>query len=237
MTFEKDQIYANTTEVIDFAFDEKVARVFPDMVHRSISGYASLLTIMQAVFRSEFANHDNLRVYDLGCAVGAVTLALDKVLPADTQFIGVDLSKDMLSRYETAMQRAQLNTRSSAVCADILTLDLLPANAIALNFTLQFIDPSQRDNVLKKIKQALLPDGLLFLAEKTKTNATIQKWHAQFKKNNGYSDLEIAQKRLAIENVMKIDDESTIYQRLKTAGFNEITPVFHALGFKAWVAK
>lgn len=235
--FKKDNIYQQNTSVVDFDFDKKVARVFPDMVHRSIPGYASLLTVMQAVFRATFANHHDLFIYDLGCSVGAVTLALANVLPADTQFIGIDLSADMLNQYAKAVRLASLETRVSYQQADITTLSMSSCHAISLNFTLQFLPPEQRQTVLNQCYHALADDGLLFIAEKTHVNENITIWHEQFKRNNGYSELEIAQKRAAIEHVMRIDDEATIISRCQTAGFNHVDPVFHALGFKAWAIK
>ncbi|MGY0398985.1 MAG: methyltransferase domain-containing protein [Ostreibacterium sp.] len=235
--FKKDKIYQHTTDVIDFDFDKKVAQVFPDMVHRSIPGYTALLTIMQAVFCAEFIKADTPKIYDLGCSVGGVTLALSKVLPTNSQFIGVDISSDMLSQYEKAIKLAHLSERVEAIQSNIIELSLLPCQATVINFTLQFLSPETRQSILNKCYQALTKKGILFIAEKTQNNKAINSWHEQFKRNNGYSELEIAQKRLAIENVMKIDDAETIITRCQRAGFTDITPVFNALGFKAWVMK
>ncbi len=223
--------------MIDFDFDKKVAQVFPDMVHRSIPGYASLITVMQAVFRAEFANCSKPVIYDLGCSVGGVTLALANTLPVDSQFIGVDISADMLARYEKAVRIANLSERVEIIQQSIVDLPLKNCHAISINFTLQFLDPDQRQSVLNQCYQSLNDDGLLFIAEKTRSNENITSWHEQFKRNNGYSELEIAKKRLAIENVMKIDNEETIVKRCQIAGFTQINQVFHALGFKAWVIK
>ncbi len=235
--FKKDSIYQHATDVVDFDFDKKVASVFPDMVHRSIPGYASLLTVMQAVFRAEFANTSDLRLYDLGCSVGGVTLALAKVLPVSSTFIGIDISADMLAQYDKATRLANLGDRVKSVCASIVDYPLAACQGITLNFILQFLAPAQRQQVLNRCYQALDEGGLLFIAEKTESHTDIVRWHEQFKRNNGYSELEIAQKRKAIEKVMQIDDESTIVKRCQQAGFSDVHPVFHALGFKAWAMK
>lgn len=234
--FKKDKLYQHTTDVVDFDFDKKVAQVFPDMIHRSVPGYASLLTVMQAVFRAQFANRHGLLVYDLGCSVGGVTLALARVLPVDTRFIGVDISLEMLAQYKKAAHLANLTSRVKSVEQNILDMPLQACDAVSINFTLQFLDRKKRQSVLDKCYRSLKPDGLLFLAEKTQTNQQLTRWHEQFKRNNGYSELEVAQKRLAIENVMKTDEEATIVKRCQQAGFPHVVQVFHALGFKAWVA-
>ncbi len=235
--FSKDTVYQHANEVVDFDFDKKVARVFPDMVHRSIPGYASLLTVLQAVFRAEFANHAEMLIYDLGCSVGGVTLSLARVLPVQTRFVGVDISADMLTQYDRATQLADLSARVQSVQQSILNVPLSPCQGIVLNFTLQFLAPDSRQVMLNRCYQALSAGGVLFIAEKTQINADVTAWHEQFKRNNGYSELEIAQKRKAIENVMKIDDEARIIKRCQQAGFTRVTPVFHALGFKAWAMR
>ncbi len=235
--FKKDTVYQHATEVVDFDFDKKVARVFPDMVHRSIPGYASLLTVLQATFRAEFANCEELLIYDLGCSVGGVTLALANVLPAQTRFIGVDISADMLAQYDKATRLASISERVQSLQHDLSTLELASCHGITINFTLQFLPPEARQNVLARCYNALTTGGLLFIAEKTQINPDITAWHEQFKRNNGYSELEIAQKRKAIENVMKIDNEEIIIKRCQQAGFSEVTQVFHALGFKAWAMR
>ena len=237
MNFKKDNIYQHTEDVIDFTFDKKVAQVFPDMAHRSIPGYTSLLTIMQAVFRTEFKQSNQPLIYDLGCSVGGVTLALANVLSPNTHFIGVDISADMLNQYQKSIALANLTPRVKTIQKSIVDLSLLACQGISINFTLQFLNPNDRQAIINKCYGALDKKGLLFIAEKTLNGKKITIWHEQFKRNNGYSDMEIAKKRLAIENVMKIDDELTIIKRCQIAGFARVTQVFHALGFKAWVVK
>ncbi len=241
--FKKDKIYLDTiNEVVDFSFDEKIAQVFPDMLHRSIPGYALLLTTMQTVFSYHFKNFNkenitekNIQIYDLGCSVGGVILALSKVLN-QASFIGIDNSKQMLEQCEKAMNIAKINTFNLQE-ADLSKVKLQPTDAIIINYTLQFLEKKERQILLDKCYKSLKPNGILFISEKTKETKEIINWHEQFKLNNGYSELEVAQKRTAIENVMQIDDEQTILQRFKNSGFkeNNITQVFHSLSFKAWV--
>lgn len=235
-SFQKDNLYQNGVDTVtDFAFDENVARVFPDMVHRSIPGYATLLTVMQAVFRHYFKNTPQPLVYDLGCSVGGVTLALAHVLPADSRFIGVDNAAQMLIRYRDAIRQANLNERVEPMQADITQINLLDCDAICLNFILQFLPPESRQLMLQRCFDALKPHGICFVAEKTRQSENTQAFHEQFKRNNGYSELEIAKKRLAVEKIMQIDDDTTIVSRAKSVGFCQITPVFNALGFQGWV--
>jgi len=239
--FEKDTLYRNAShyktvsDVVDFRFDEAVAAVFPDMIHRSIPGYATLLAIMQAIFSAHIKPH--ALIYDLGCSVGGVTMALAKALPKSTRFIGIDTAQAMLAYYQKAVDASGLGERVKHQQANIAAMQLAPCHGIILNFVLQFLPATQRQPVIDETYRALHAKGLLFVAEKTTTDEDITYWHEQFKRHNGYSHLEIAQKRQALENVMITDAEKTIVKRLQQAGFAEVKPVFQALGFKAWVAE
>ncbi len=237
MNFRKDDLYKKRLgQVVDFAFDDKVVAVFPDMIHRSIPGYASLLTLLQAVFRARFANQSGLHIYDLGCSLGAVTLALAQVMPVDTRFTGVDLSPDMIKKYDEAIRVAELESRTAVIEGDINNIPLQVADAICLNFVLQFLEPHCRRSIIERCYQALNEGGVLMVAEKTQADENTTAWHEQFKKNNGYSDLEISQKRSAIENIMRIDSTESIVKRLQETGFTTVLPIFQCFSFRAWVA-
>jgi len=125
--------------------------------------------------------------------------------------------------------------------ADITALELQPASVVAMNFTLQFIEPAARLALLGKIRQALVPGGALILSEKlrfedTQEHDLLTDLHIAFKRANGYSELEIAQKRSAIENVMKPDSLEEHRERLLAAGFSKVVPWFQCLNFASLIA-
>ena len=209
-----DRIYATPQEqVADFVFNEAVVRVFPDMIKRSVPGYPTIVENL-GVIASQFAQPHSA-LYDLGCSLGAVSQALRRHVQAEgCRVIAVDNSTAMVERC-----REYLHAQDSmfqellpveVVEADICQLDFQPASVVALNFTLQFIPREQRLALLARIRQALLPGGALILSEKLRfadaeEQALLTDLHVAFKRANGYSELEIAQKRSAIENVMKPD--------------------------------
>jgi len=125
--------------------------------------------------------------------------------------------------------------------ADILALPFEPASVVAMNFTLQFIAPEQRLALLAGIRQALLPGGALILSEKLRfaddeEQTLLNDLHLDFKRANGYSELEIAQKRSAIENVMRPDTLQAHTERLRAAGFSKVVPWFQCLNFASLIA-
>lgn len=244
MSKEPDRLFAQALEQVpDFVFNEDVVKVFPDMIKRSVPGYPTIVENI-GVLAAQFAQ-PGTALYDLGASLGAVTQALRRHVRSEgCRVIAVDNSAAMVERcrqYLTAQDSMfQELLPVNVLEADILVLPLEPASVVAMNFTLQFVAPEQRLDLLTRIRQALLPGGALILSEKlrfedTQEHALLTELHLGFKRANGYSDLEIAQKRSAIENVMKPDTLETHRERLLAAGFSKVVPWFQCLNFTSLI--
>ena len=232
--FARDDLYDRPQAVVDFRFDERTAAVFPDMIHRSVPGYAALLQLF-AVIGADIVPPGG-RVYDLGCALGGACIALQQHLTAGAAIIAVDNSAAMTGRLAAYVAGAGI-ANISVTQADITTLELAPADLVLMTFTLQFIPPDRRDALLARIRRALRPGGALLLAEKTRPDDDrLRRWHEAFKAAQGYSQLAIAQKRESLEHIMQTDRYAAVEDRLHRAGFGDIIPCFRALPFCAWVA-
>ncbi|TBV08123.1 carboxy-S-adenosyl-L-methionine synthase CmoA [Stutzerimonas kirkiae] len=245
MSHDPDRLFAQPLgQIKDFVFNEDVARVFPDMIKRSVPGYPTIVENI-GVLAARFAQPDS-QLYDLGCSLGAVTQALRRHVRTDNcRVIAVDNSHAMLERCREYLHAQDAMFQEllpvNVIESDILELDLQAASLVALNFTLQFIPAPRRPELLRKIRQALLPGGALILSEKLRfeephQHELLTDLHVAFKRANGYSELEIAQKRSAIENVMKPDSLETHRQRLLEAGFSSVTPWFQCLNFASLIA-
>lgn len=245
MSHEPDHLFAQPlAHVNDFVFNEAVVRVFPDMIKRSVPGYPTIVENI-GVLAAQFAQ-PHTRLYDLGSSLGAVTQALRRHVSTEgVQIYAVDNSAAMVSRcreYLTAQESLfQELLPVEVIEGDILQLPLEPCSVVAMNFTLQFIAPEQRLDLLKKIRQALHPQGALILSEKIRFDdeseqTLLNDLHIAFKRANGYSELEIAQKRTAIENVMKIDTLAIHKARLAEAGFSRVVVWFQCLNFVSLLA-
>ncbi|SHL64755.1 carboxy-S-adenosyl-L-methionine synthase CmoA [Phytopseudomonas punonensis] len=242
---QPDQLFAQPLDQVpDFVFNEDVARVFPDMIKRSVPGYPTIVENI-GMLAGQFAQPHSV-LYDLGSSLGAVTQALRRhVQLEDCRVVAVDNSSAMVERC-----REYLHAQNSmfqellpveVIEADILAMQFQPTSLVALNFTLQFIEPAQRQPLLARIRQALLPGGALILSEKLRfeddgQHALLTNLHVAFKRANGYSELEIAQKRSAIENVMLPDSLEQHRERLHAAGFSKVVPWFQCLNFASLVA-
>ncbi|MEM1432526.1 MAG: carboxy-S-adenosyl-L-methionine synthase CmoA [Pseudomonadota bacterium] len=233
----QDQVFSRPrSDLVDFRFDAEVVGVFPDMIRRSVPAYETVLPLAALILARHLAA--GAKVYDLGSSLGASSLALLKQ-SADPQLrvTGIDASPDMV---QTA--RAQISDpRVSFHCAGVQTFDYEPCDGILLNYLLQFIPLDERGGLLEQLFAALKPGGCLVLTEKVELdndedNAWAAAVHLDFKRANGYSELEIAQKRAALERVMPIETEQTHLERLRGIGFTPVRQWFRCLNWAAFVA-
>ncbi len=240
-----DKLFAKPMpKVDDFVFDHDVAKVFPDMIKRSVPGYPTIIENI-GVIAAHYAQEGSL-IYDLGCSLGAATQSMRRhVRQQNCRIRAVDNAVAMVERCREylAAQDAMVQelTPVDVVDGDILTLPLESCSVVVLNFTLQFIPPPRRLELLARIHQALLPGGALILSEKVcfdepGQQQTLESLHYAFKRANGYSDLEIAQKRSAIEKVMLLDTLDTHHQRLRNAGFAGSHAWFQCFNFCSVIA-
>lgn len=237
---DSDNIYqAPLEQVPNFRFDQAVARVFPDMIQRSVPGYAETVA-MSGIIAGRYAQ-PNTNLYDLGCSLGAVTLAMRHALKEpDCKIIGIDNSEHMIERAKHFIALDEGSTEVELLCADILSTPITNASVTALNFVLQFIAPEQRLTLLKNIAQATVAGGALILSEKIcfspEEQALQQELHWDFKRANGYSDLEVSQKRSAIEKVLIPETEQAHIERLKAAGFSQVIRWYQCFNFVSFLA-
>ena len=237
----KDSLFAEPrSHLVDFAFDDQVAQVFPDMIRRSVPGYETVIAML-GVFASHYVLKDS-RVYDLGCSQGAATLALRRHIdkPGVT-LIAVDNAQSMIDRCSSNIAADLSPSPVELRCEDILQTPIHDASLVTLNFTLQFLAVEQRAAMLQRIYDGLLPGGVLVLSEKIFFDNDDQQvrmtdLHHEFKRLNGYSDLEISQKRQALENVLVPETVDAHCQRLRDVGFDQIHVWFQCVNFVSIVA-
>lgn len=241
MQFDKDSLYANPLgEISAFKFDESVVNVFPDMIRRSVPGYSAIISAIGSL-AGRFSQKNSV-CYDLGCSLGAATLAMREQLTRDDcKIIAVDNSEAMVNRFKRNLATKANKSPVEVVCADIRQIAIERASVVVLNFTLQFIPVEDREFLLAKIYRGMLPGGVLILSEKLRFDDPRQQalqtdMHEHFKKMQGYSDLEISQKRTALENVLLAEPFSVHQKRLLGAGFSSAEIWFQYFNFASMIA-
>ncbi|WP_067701113.1 MULTISPECIES: carboxy-S-adenosyl-L-methionine synthase CmoA [unclassified Erwinia] len=224
----------------DWTFDERVAEVFPDMIQRSVPGYSNIISMI-GMLAERFVQPDT-QIYDLGCSLGAATLSVRRNIHVNgCKIISVDNSPAMVERCRRHIDAFRADTPVEVIEADIRDITIENASMVVLNFTLQFLEPAERQQLLNNVWQGLRPGGALVLSEKFSfadqdVGELLFNMHHDFKRANGYSELEISQKRSMLENVMLTDSVETHKQRLRTAGFEHAELWFQCFNFGSLIA-
>lgn len=241
MSQETDDLYARAHATLtDFQFDDQVASVFPDMIKRSVPGYSHIIGAI-GILADRYAQPNSL-IYDLGCSLGAATLSMrHRIKAPGVKIIAIDNSEAMLTRSRDYLDAEDASIPVETRCADITQMTLENCSFAVLNFTLQFIDTDLRLRTLKRIYNGMLPGAALILSEKLAFDNPIQEQflidhHHQFKRANGYSDLEISQKRQALERVLLPETATKHLKRLQDAGFSTAFQWFQSFNFASFIA-
>jgi tRNA (cmo5U34)-methyltransferase len=241
---DQDKVFQQTGRVEDFAFDERVAKVFDNMVSRSVPFYNEIQRI-QADLIMDFLPEDSGIVCDLGCSTGTTIehLTRHEKCPDNARFIGYDNSESMLDKARDKLSEQIYAGKVSLNFADLSCLpELPPCNAVILNWTLQFVRPIDREQLLKNICTSLRPGGIVLLSEKILLNDPVLNrlyidHYLQFKKSqSGYTDTENQRKREALENVLipyRLDEN---YSLLERAGFKRMNTYFQWFNFACILA-
>lgn len=232
-----------------FSFDEQVVACFPDMIRRSVPGYGQVLAMLPIFVRRHAKfNQQNegglrvSRVYDLGCSLGAASMALASDFSAsDLQIKAVDISPAMTSKAKAVLDEHFSGHDIEVITQDVREIDFEPCDVVILNLTLQFLPKDDRLALLTKIYKALDSGGILILTEKTHAldeqfDAWLIERYYDFKRANGYSELEISGKRNALENVLITDTIDEHHDRLSAAGFERHLTWFQFLNFASMIA-
>lgn len=237
---KQDKIYASTRPRQDFVFDASVADVFTDMINRSVPGYATIISMI-GVLANRYCSSGST-IYDLGCSLGGATMSMaHHIERQDYKIVAVDNSEAMISRFEKSLGSSPKKQQIELLCADIADVEIRDASVVVLNFTLQFIAQERREQLMRRIYSGMKPGGILILSEKIKLadadlNALLIDMYHQFKQAQGYSELEISQKRSALENVLIPETIAQHKSRLLDAGFASVDSWFQCFNFASMIA-
>lgn len=240
-TIKRDDLFASPLgNVPRFVFDQAVVDVFPDMIQRSVPGYQTIINLCGEL-AARFVQ-PNSNCYDLGCSLGASSLAIrQQINQPGVTILAVDNSPAMLERCQSLLDNNHSNSPVKLIEGDICDIEITNASLVVMNFTLQFIPLDKRRALLEKIYAGLNPGGCLVISEKLlfepeSLNQLLSELHHQFKSAQGYSDMEISQKRDSIENVLIPETLDSHIDRLKACGFDSASPWFQCFNFASLVA-
>lgn len=236
----KDDVFREDQPVGDFAFDATVAGVFDDMVSRSVPFYEEMQRMVCELAR-DFAR-PGTNLYDIGCSTATTLLMLDAFLDEGVKFIGIDNAPEMLEKAKVKIQQAETQRQIDLRVGDLHQgLAMTDASVVTMLLTLQFVRPLYRERVIKQIYSGLNDQGCLLLIEKltsedTMFNRLFIDHYYDFKRRNGYSEIEISKKREALENVLIPYRLEENVQLLKETGFRQIEVFFRWYNFCGIIA-
>jgi len=221
-----------------FEFDEAVAAVFDDMLSRSVPFYDEVRKLVVSLILKE--QKEGLKILDLGSSTAKFLLDLHTKMDVKMQLKGLDNSQAMLDRAEQKCQA--FGADITLELADMLTYDYRDEDIIVANYTLQFIRPMQRLELVKDLFSGLKEDGMFIFSEKVVfEDKVLDKEmidiYYEYKKEQGYSEYEIAQKREALENILIPFTIKENIQMCKDAGFTKVETVFQWANFVTFVVK
>lgn len=237
---KKDRLFHAKTVQEDFTFNDQVAEVFDDMLSRSVPFYNAVIDSIAELLRQQVPQGST--VYDLGCSTGTTLLELSRRLAEmNFQYRGIDIAPAMI---EKARRKAEMYSKSSLIQFvedDIMTAPLPDAYAVICNYTMQFIRPLSRPQFVQRIYDCLPQGGILYVSEKIinhdkMLNRVFIEMYHQFKRRQGYSELEISAKREALENILvpfSIDENLDL---IRQAGFYSVEPFFQWFNFASFIA-
>lgn len=237
----KDQVFNEAIpRAKDFKFGANVASVFDDMVNRSVPFYEEIQR-MVAELAADYGQ-SGTAIYDLGCSTGTTMVNMSQLVPADTKLVGVDDSDEMLKKCQAKLEQLNSPQQFELICSDISADGIINnASVVVLCLTLQFVRPLQREALLKNIFKGLNRGGALIvvekiLAENSAFNRSFIDYYYNYKRRNQYSELEISQKREALENVLIPYRLSENIVMLNRAGFTRTEVFFKWYNFSGLIA-
>lgn len=237
----RDEVFREEGKQHDFQFDNRVAIVFDDMVSRSVPFYGEMQR-MTGELAARYAQ-PGTAVVDLGCSTGTTILVMDQTVSADVRFLGIDDSAEMITKCREKLDTVHLRHPVELAVAD-LTVEVPVKNAsvVTMVLVLQFIRPVHRQEILNRIFDGMVPGGVFIIFEKILTEETgfnrdFIDLYYEMKRRNQYSDLEISQKREALENVLVPYKTSENIDLLRKAGFQEVEVFFRWYNFTGIIAK
>jgi len=220
-----------------FEFDEDVASVFDDMLTRSVPFYKQVLELTTS-FALKYIKENSI-IYDLGCSTATTLINIANTTDLNLNLIGIDTSEAMLKRAKQKTKAYGIDIEF--VNDDIFNINLKKSSVFISNYTLQFIRPLKREELIKKIYNSLEDGGVFIFSEKViSDNVVLNKQfideYYNFKKIQGYSEFEISQKREALENVLIPYTYEENKQMVLDAGFKHFDCIFKWINFSTFIA-
>ena len=188
---------------------------------------------------SDFFLKDNSNFYDIGCSTGNLIEKLYKFSNKKVNLIGLDSEKQMINFARKNLKKKKIRN-FKIVHSNILKQNLKKSDLIVSYYTIQFIPPKYRQNVINKIYKSLNWGGAFIMFEKVRApdarfQDILNSLYLDFKAENGFSNQEIIEKQKSLRGVLEPFSTFGNTGLLKRSGFVDITTIFKHICFEGYL--
>jgi tRNA (cmo5U34)-methyltransferase len=219
----------------DWKFNGRMVENFETHVRKSVPLYEEgheLITKLS----DYFVKNDSI-CYELGSSTGVLSYRLAKHHEfRDAKFIGIEIEDDMVKKSKELYQNPNL----SFICDDMNSIELEKSDLIVSYYTIQFIHPKLRQQLIDKIYDSLNWGGAFIMYEKVRANDArfqdiISNLYMEYKLDQGYEAEEIIAKAKSLKGVLEPFSTEGNIDMLKRAGFVDILTVQKYMNFEGFL--
>ena len=220
----------------NWKFSGDVSKNFEEHINRSVPYYQDGHKLIESL--SDFFVKDDSLIYELGSSTGKLSFNLAKRHELKgAWFKAIEIEEDMVKEAKKRYKSKNLEF----ICDDVITLDYEKADMFISYYTVQFIHPKFRQDLIDRVYESLNWGGAFVMFEKVRANDArfqdiITTLYSDFKLENGFSADEIIAKQRSLKGVLEPFSSNANVDMLKRAGFVDIITVFKYLNFEGILA-
>lgn len=227
----------------DFTFAHR-EEGFDNHIEKSIRGYNHLHD--DVINLSRYYVEDWTNVVDIGSSTGKTIEAMalqNESIAKSASYIGVEVATgfkvDMEKRFRGLQERLP-ETFFEFEFSDIRHYEFYNCSLVTSLFTLQFMPPKDRKDVIRNIYNGLNEGGAFIFAEKTV--ADTGRFQDMFTftyydyKRKSFTEKDIMDKEVTLRNMLKPNTWSELEDMLHSAGFRNVQPFWRNYLFVGAIA-
>jgi tRNA (cmo5U34)-methyltransferase len=219
----------------NWKFNGSMVEHFEEHVKKSVPLYLEGHQLITKL--SDYFVKDDSICYELGSSAGTLTHKLAQHHAfRGAKFIGIEIEEDMVEKAKELYSAPNL----SFICDDMNTVELQKADLIVSYYTIQFIHPKLRQQLIDKIYNTLNWGGAFIMYEKVRANDArfqdiISNLYMEYKLDQGYTPKEIIAKAKSLKGVLEPFSTEGNIDMLKRAGFVDILSVQKYMNFEGFL--
>jgi tRNA (cmo5U34)-methyltransferase len=218
-----------------WSFGGKVPNKFESHIAKSVPLY---LEGHQIIVRlSDYFLKEESVCYDIGCSTGNLLNKISQhTNKKKIKLYGIEKEKSMYKYASSKIKEKNIKF----INKDFRSIATKKSDLIISYYTLQFINPSIRQNILTKIFKTLNWGGAFIMFEKIRGNDArfdnmLNSLYLDFKEDNKLSVKDILLKSKSLRGVLEPFSDSGNLGLIKRAGFKDVQTIMQSLCFKGYL--